>query len=175
MEVLRGDHQVFDHRQIPQLPRDLESLRETLLDEPVRRLPVDPLASEEDLPRVGCVEAHDRAEQRRLPRAVRADEPRDRPLADRKGAAIERPQPAKRLHKVLRAEDARVHGSRKRLHPHLSGGYDPFLSRRIPSGRYNTSSTRRTPMVMNRRYGISAATPLQAGRSLSRVDTQSNA
>jgi len=63
----------------------------------VRRESVEPIGAETDLAAVGGREAADNVEERRLARAVGADEPRDRAFPDGERAAGERLDAAEAL------------------------------------------------------------------------------
>src|SRR3990172_13250672 len=63
------------------------------------------MAVEVDLAFIGRVEADDDVEECRLPRTVRADQPRDRPGPDGERASVDGTDAAKRLHDVLYHED----------------------------------------------------------------------
>src|SRR5215210_707218 len=88
VELPQRRHHILEHRHLREQPRDLERPPQAQVRAPPRRLPVDPLPVEPDLAGLRGHRAADQVEHRRLPRAVRADQRRDRALRDGERRAI---------------------------------------------------------------------------------------
>ena len=114
----------------------------------------DRLALEEDLPAVGRVHAGERLDERRLARAVVADQPDDLLRVDREV------RPGQRLHAPERLDDL------ARLQQWL-------VRHQFPSpavgegGRQRSASTSPLSVVVPAAYGISTVIPRRSGRSSS--------
>ncbi len=87
---VRADEHVLEHGHRPEELDVLEGPRDPLAHDPVRRLAQERLAVELDLAGVGPVEARDDVERRRLPGAVRTDQPRDLAALDVERDTVER-------------------------------------------------------------------------------------
>jgi hypothetical protein len=70
-------------------PRHLKGPGEALRENPIGGESVDALPHETDRASLGRKRARDQVEERRLARAVRADEPRDGPRVDREIDAVD--------------------------------------------------------------------------------------
>ena len=79
---MHPDEDVLERGHVLEEPDVLERAAHAALRDRMRRLAGDVLAREDDLPRRGLVDAGEHVEERRLPRAVRADEADDRALGD---------------------------------------------------------------------------------------------
>ena len=87
--IVGVDEHVFQHGHPGQRPRDLERAPDPEPRDGVGRQPVETIGAEADLAAVGPREAADHVEERRLARAVRTDETRDRAFGHGEGAAGE--------------------------------------------------------------------------------------
>jgi hypothetical protein len=83
------DEHVFQHGHPSERARDLERASHATPGDRVGRKPIEPIDAEADLTVISGRETADHVEERRFPRAVRADEARDRAFADGERAAGE--------------------------------------------------------------------------------------
>ena len=88
--ALRGDQHVLQHRQAGEQPRELERASDPELEHPVGWRVGDLGAAEVNLALLDALVAGDHVEQRRLARAVGADQPVDLALVDVEVAALQR-------------------------------------------------------------------------------------
>src|SRR4030095_9034502 len=141
LEFLRGDDQVVAHRELAEYLQRLERPAHATPRQLQRRHAGDVLAAEFDLPGGGGDLSQDAVEQRRLARAVGADDADDLAGADRHADAVDGLDGAVRLLHVLDFEEGR----------HLA---PPFRKRspidRMPPGSHTISTT--TAMPKNTRY-----------------------
>ena len=100
------DHDVLEDREAREGLHDLERAREAAAADFKGLEAVDAFALEEDLPSRGRVVAVDDVEDGRLAGAVRADEPEDLPLLDRKGHVADGLEAAETFRDVLQLEEA---------------------------------------------------------------------
>ena len=118
----RADGDVREAAEVVERPHDLVCARDPAARDLERPQPGDVLALERDAPGPRPVDAVDRVEERRLARAVRADEPQDRALLDAEARAVDRDEPAEADGDAVDGEDrhwmyARSRGKRLRSDP----------------------------------------------------------
>ena len=104
-----ADQHVLDRRQVREDPRELEGPPDALSADAVRTEADEALAAKADVAAVRRQRAGDAVEQRRLPRAVGADQPDDLTSFDLEIDAIERGEAAEVLGHVHDFEQA--HGA----------------------------------------------------------------
>jgi hypothetical protein len=102
--LLGGEHQVFEDGHLGQLAGDLERSDEPAFGDGMRREPRDVLTVKVDRAGGWLVDPSDAVERRRLPRAVRPDQPRQRLVGDRKRRAVDGGDTPELLAEVLDAE-----------------------------------------------------------------------
>ncbi len=83
------EHQVLEHAELGETPRQLEGAHQPPAHQRFRRQGRDILAGEGDRAAIGPVEAGDHVEERRLARAIRADQAGEAALGDGDVDAIE--------------------------------------------------------------------------------------
>ena len=149
--VRRGEQHVVEHAHHVQRLRHLERPHEPAARDRVRGQPVDRAAVEPDRAAVGALEARDDVEERRLARAVRADQRRDRAALDDEARAVDRAHAAVALLDAFDLEDRR----------HSPSSISCFLPR-IPCGRNAISRMSTSPTMMKR---IAATLSAESGSS----------
>src|SRR5439155_17690252 len=136
----RHDEHVLPHRHLAEDARDLERPGQAALGDPVRRPAGDGLALEYDVAPVRIEHACDEIEERRLARAIGANQAGNLACLDPEGRAVHGRDAAERLPHPLDAEDV-GHQIRQ------ARGTQPRLRKRftIPPGMKSTTRTISAP------------------------------
>lgn len=95
--LVHADHGVLQYAHFPEHPDILEGPRDPLEAEGRRVLPRQIFPVEDHPARRGGVEAGDRVEERRLPRPVRPDDPKDLVVMDSQADVVQRLEPGERF------------------------------------------------------------------------------
>src|SRR5262249_23185046 len=171
VRVGRGHH-VLLHGHVEEEPEGLEGARDAALDDLMRLEPDHALSGELDLARVGCVDAGDQVEQRRLAGPVRPDHAHDLALVHVEVEPVDAQQSPEALRDAAQVEQARAHAvASTPLDPSRPWGrafmstirITPIMIRRVMLG----SNARRASQTNTDRYSVGTSTMFrQKGRSV---------